>query len=215
MAVPTHQPPPSLQRTRTSSLRARRSPRLILVGVLCACLGGLGCALAWQQTTHAHQVVVAVHALARGEHVDAGDLTTTSIGAAVGISTVPAERLDALIGRTALVDLPAGSLVAAESIGDPRIADGTSVIGLHLPAGRAPSTLAPGASVIIATAPAPDDEPDAEFAREQAPGTVVGSPVQASDGSWSLDVQVSADIALHLASLASVGRLVVVQTGGA
>ena len=73
----------------------------------------------------------------------------------------------------------------------------------------------PGADVVLATAPAPDDDPDAELAKEQSPGMVVSTPVQASDGSWSLDVQVRTDVALHLAGLASVGRLVVVQTGGA
>ncbi|SYZ33650.1 SAF domain-containing protein [Propionibacterium australiense] len=213
--APAHPMPTFLQRAAGPSLRARRSPRLILVGVLCACLGGLGCVLAWQQTTHARQVVVAARALAKGEPVDAAALTTTSIGVAAGVSTVPAEDIDTLIGQTALVDLPAGSLVAADAIGEPRIADGFSVVGLHLPAGRVPGTLTPGSTVILATAPAPTDDPDAEFAREQTPGTVVGEPAQASDGSWSLDVQVPADIALHLASLAAVDRLVVVQTGGA
>ncbi len=213
--APAHPRPAFRQRTASPSLRARRSPRLILIGVLCACLGGLGCALAWQQTTHAQQVVVAARALTKGEPVDAAALTTTSIGAAAGVSTVPAENIDALIGRTALVDLPAGSVVAADSIGEPRIDEAFSVVGLHLPAGRVPGTLTPGAGVILATAPAPDDDPDAEFTREQTPGTVVGTPTQASDGSWSLDVQVASDIALHLAALAAVDRLVVVQTGGA
>lgn len=215
MAAPTHQIPAFLQQTGSPSLRARRSPRLILIGLLCTCLGGLGCAVAWQRTTHAHQVIVVARALARGEQVGAGDLTTTSIGAASGVSTVAADRLDALVGRTALVDLPSGALVTADSIGDSAIAPGTSVIGLHLPAGRVPSTLVPGADVVLATAPAPDDDPDAELAKEQSPGMVVSTPVQASDGSWSLDVQVRTDVALHLAGLASVGRLVVVQTGGA
>ena len=155
MAAPTHQIPAFLQRTGSPSLRARRSPRLILIGLLCTCLGGLGCAVAWQRTTHAHQVIVVARALARGEQVGAGDLTTTSIGAASGVSTVAADRLDALVGRTALVDLPSGALVTADSIGDSAIAPGTSVIGLHLPAGRVPSTLVPGADVVLATAPAP------------------------------------------------------------
>lgn len=215
MAASTPRIPAPLLRAASPTLRARRSPRLILIGVLCACLGGLGCALAWQQTTHAHQVVVAARSLARGELIDAGDLTTTSIGAAPGVSTVSAERLDELIGSTALVDLPAGALVATESIGEPRLATGFSVIGLHLAAGRVPGGLVSGSDVVLASAPALGDTADTAPERRQAPGTVVGPPVQSSDGSWSLDVRVSADAALSLAELAAAGRIIVIQTGGA
>ena len=61
--------------------------------------------MAFQEATHANQVVVVQRAVPRGEVIDAGDLAVVTIGSAPGVSTVPAGDLPGMVGRTALVDL--------------------------------------------------------------------------------------------------------------
>ena len=48
-------------------LRTRRSPVLIVAGLLCAVLGALGGAFAWTQASRAQSVLVMVRDVARGE----------------------------------------------------------------------------------------------------------------------------------------------------
>ena len=75
----TAEPPP---RPAAVQLRARRSTRLIIIGVLCACLGGLAMAWAWSGTQESRTVVLMAKAVARGDLVESTDLTTTTIGRA-------------------------------------------------------------------------------------------------------------------------------------
>lgn len=154
MATTMRATPGFLRRTPAPALRARRSPRLIVLGLLCACLGGLGSALALHQLTDARQIVVVSHDVARGETVRAADLGTVSVGAASGMSVVPADQLDSLVGRTALVDLGRGEAVAPGNIGDARIAAGRSHVGLRLPAGRVPGGITVGSPVVVRAPPA-------------------------------------------------------------
>ncbi|CEG92164.1 Hypothetical membrane protein [Propionibacterium freudenreichii] len=200
-----------LTRRAVPSLRARRSPRLIIIGVLCACLGGLGCAVAWHQATDARQVVVMVRAVPRGATIDGADLGTTSIGSAPGVATIGAEQLSTLIGTTALVELQQGMLVPASALGEETVRPGRHHVGVHLVAGRVPGDLVAGSAVIISAAPGPTD--DASFRAEQlsVPATIVGTPSRQSDGSWNFDLDVPAGASLRIATLAAAGRLVVVH----
>lgn len=207
--------PSQWQRTPVPALRARRSPRLIVLGVLCACLGGLGCALALQQLTDARQVLVVVHPLSRGQVVTAGDLGTVSIGSASGAAVVPAEQLSSLVGKTALTDLGQGAVLGPQSIGDPNIAVGRSHVGLSLPGGRVPSGLKVGSPVIVASAPGPKDDASVQVALVKVDAEVASVPSSKTDGGQSFDIDVPESAALQIATLAAAERLIVVsRTGG-
>ena len=52
------EPRPDHSRPDHVQLRARRNPRLVAIGVLCACVGGLGGAMAYQQAGQSHAVIV-------------------------------------------------------------------------------------------------------------------------------------------------------------
>ena len=204
----TAEPPP---RPAAVQLRARRSTRLIIIGVLCACLGGLAMAWAWSGTQESRTVVLMAKAVARGDLVESTDLTTTTIGRASGVAVVPAAELPGLVGQFARVDLPAGSLVGPDSVGARVVPAGSAHVGLRLAAGRLPSGPLPaGAFVSLVAVPAPMDAERGPGAQFEA--VVVSAPTVTSDGgSWLLDVQVEQGSAAAVAALAASDRISVIR----
>lgn len=202
-------------------LRTRRSPVLIVAGLLCAVLGALGGAFAWTQASRAQSVLVMARDVARGEQLRSGDVGVVSISVAEGVSTLPASELDRLIGGHAKVDLPAGSLLGAGFVGALPITPGTARVGLRLPAGRVPTSPMPAGTRISVVEVAEKSETqasgtqrDAEKAPRSTDAVVVRAPVRAEDrASWLLDVEVNADQAPRLADLASRDRVAVIVRG--
>ncbi|WP_022908976.1 SAF domain-containing protein [Aestuariimicrobium kwangyangense] len=195
-------------------LRPRRSPRLIVIGVLVACLGALGGAVAFTQTTHAQPVVVMVADVARGEVVERGDLGVAEVGVPPGVESFSADRISELVGRHALVDLPAGVLVGSTSIGTPVAEEGMSQLGLKLGAGRLPTSPLPaGTTVLLVPVPTKDDGGSAgPMPNEGIPATVVSQPTVLPDGAtWVVDVAVADEQAVRVAQLAAGDALVVVR----
>lgn len=199
-------------------LKARRSPRLMAAGLLVACLGGLGGAMAYQQASHANQVIVVQRTVPRGEVLKQTDLAVVTIGAAPGVHTTPAEQLGSLVGRHALVDLPAGSLVAAESVGEPRLPEGTAQLGLKLAAGRLPAEPLPAGTPVDLVEVTADKQGVASTT--QSSSLVVEARIQTAgqpspDGAaMVLDVAVPAAQAQRIADLAARDLLVVVRRAG-
>ena len=200
-----------------ATMRGRRSPRLVIIGVLCAVLGALAVTAAFSQANETHTVVAVARAVPRGVVVRPGDLTTITIGSVPGVSTVPAAQLDALVGQTALVDLPQGSLVGAGAIGSPVMQPGTAHLGLKLAAGRLPSTpMPPGTTVTLV---AVNSAAEGAAGTTTAPigktfeATVISVPRELPDGtSWVLDVSVATAESAAIAELAASGRLVLTRT---
>lgn len=192
-----------------AQLRPRRSPRLAAAGVLLACLGGLGGAMAYQQTTHANQVVVVSRTVPRGEVVQTTDLSVVTIGAAPGVRTIPGDQLGELIGKQALVDLPAGSLVGSGSVGTPVLEPGQAQVGLKLLAGRAPAQDLP-AGTRVQVVQVSDGKQASKGLVVDA--EVVTAPHTLADGSSELlDVAVPASVAAEVADLAARDLVVVIR----
>lgn len=188
--------------------RARRSPRLVAAGVLLACLGGLGSAMAFQQASHANQVLVASHTLMRGTTLHAGDLAVVTVGQLPGVHTIPAGQLDSLLGKQALVDLPGGSLVGSESVGVTTLPAGSAELGLKLNAGRLPNAQLPvGTPVQLVQV-----STDKSSSTLVVDATVAQAPEKLPDGTGRvLDVAVPQTQAQQVADLAAHDLLVVVR----
>lgn len=209
----------------TATLRARRSPLLVVAGLLCATLGALGGAFAWTQASRAQSVLVMNRSVERGEQLQAGDVGVVSISLAEGVATLPASGLDGLVGRHARVDLPAGSLLGPGSVGSPQLGAGSSRVGLRLPAGRVPTTSMPAGTRITVVEVA--EASSAAQAGAQPSGAERGSgeprtfdavvaraPARADDrASWLMDIEVDAGRAALLADLASRDRVAVIVRG--
>lgn len=212
--------------------RARRRPKLVALGVLAVCLGGLGAATLWTQATNTVPLVVVTQPVARGEVIEPGDLAVVDLPRAPGVSTVAADQLPGLVGRTAVTDLNAGSLLPSGAIGDPVLPPGQSHLGLRLAAGRIPAEPLPqGVPVSLVPVPGPQDV-TAQYAGSQPTGgqssgsggptgtgnltpiraTIATAPVLAPDGtSWLVDVSVPTDDARQVAELAATDRLALVR----
>lgn len=207
------------------ALRARRSPLLVVAGLLCAALGALGGAFAWTQASRAQSVLVMNRGVERGEQLQAGDVGVVSISLAEGVATLPASGLDGLVGRHARVDLPAGSLLGPGSVGAPQLGAGSSRVGLRLPAGRVPTTPMPAGTRItvveVAEAPSAVQAGPQPAGVAQGPGglrtfdaVVARAPARAEDrAGWLMDVEVDAARAALLADLASRDRVAVIVRG--
>lgn len=203
-AVPDSDLPP---RPGGVQLRPRRSPRLIALGVLCACLGGLGSAYLYMNSTTSQQVLVMARLVHRGQVIQPNDITITTIGAAPGVAVTEASELDSLIGQSALVDLPAGALVGPNAIGPAVPPPGKAQIGLKLSPGRVPaSPIQPGTKVILVRL----DE--AKKDETGFPAEVAHAPTEAGQGeALLLDVWVDAASAPLLANLAANDHLALIR----
>lgn len=189
-------------------LRTQRNPRLIALGVLLACLGGLGAAYLYTTATTSVTVVLVSTDVARGEVVEASDLSAVTIGSVPGVSTVPAGSLADQVGKTALVDLPSGSLLPSDALGTPVVPPGTAKLGLKLAAGRIPNEpIKPDTALQLVEVTTLEGAQNRVFG-----ATAVSSPTVLPDGqTFLLDVRVSAGDAPLLAALAAQDNLVVIE----
>lgn len=214
---PTTPPRKASMTAGAAPLRARRSPRLIAAGVMLAALGGLGAGAAYTQASSATPVIVMSQTVARGEVVKATDMSVVTLGTAPGVKTVPSDQMAELVGKTALVDLPAGSLVGQDSVGEMPTKPDEAQLGLKLAAGRLPMVAMPAGTkvkIVPLSATKADGSVDQKAAGPTIDATIVTAPTVLPDGmSYALDVSVSPDQIATVARLASQDLVVLVKVG--
>nr|WP_268234096.1 SAF domain-containing protein [Cutibacterium porci] len=174
----------------------------------------MGGAVAWHRATHADQVLIMTRAVGQGDVVRSTDIGLTSVSVDRAVATIPASRLDEIVGRHALVDLSPGQLLGSRSVGELRVPSGRARVGLRLAAGRLPTVSLPaGAHVtVVETSPDKDAGPVSNLSTVDA--VVVAAPKATSDhGSWLVDVEVDSSNAAQLADLASLDRIAIVERG--
>lgn len=189
-------------------LRARRSPRLIALGVLCVVLGALAAVALYSMSITTTSVVSMAHELQRGDKIVASDLTVVQVPGSLARGATPADEIDSLVGNTALRDLPQGSLPHAGLVGERRVPQGHSLVGLRLEPGRIPSTsLVPGSPVVLVSV-TEEGDPAA------VPATLATAPVLEQHGTFYLvDVVVPDVEAPRIANLAALNTLALVAGG--
>ncbi|NHB84692.1 hypothetical protein G7085_08935 [Tessaracoccus sp. HDW20] len=131
--------PPSAPRPDAVALRARRSPKLVALGVLLVALGGIGAAALFTMNANQEAVIVMAADVRRGEVVEQSDLTVVEVPDTLTVERLPSTDLDRLIGHRALSDLPSGSFPLARHVGTDPLPDGQTLVGLRLPLGRLPT----------------------------------------------------------------------------
>lgn len=146
---PITPPPPA------TIVKTRRNPRLIALAVaLVAASGGLG-TWAFQQLTHTSEVLSVRNTIHAGELIEANDLGAVSVNTTSGLKTIPAAQLDSIIGKRAILDIPAGGVVPPDALADTSLpARGSSVVGIASKSGMAPaSNIAVGSKVRLVYLP--------------------------------------------------------------
>ena len=206
-------PPPELPR-----LPGRRNPRWIALGVLALCLGALLSAVVYARLASETTVVSVAGTVYRGEAIERDDLTTVRLRAGTLPDTVPAERLAELVGRRAVFDLPAGTVVPAGAVAAVAVpAEGRAAVSLRLVTGRAPEgLLPPGSPVRLVALPATATQPGAADAL--AGKTYRARVIEQVPGVDGASIVLTADVdqgqAPTIALLAAQERLTVVRDAG-
>ena len=208
--------PPAVDHSRREAVvaapvKVRRRPAFMVASVASLLLGGLLGAFLWVAATTSVDVVVARNTIERGRLITAADLTTVRIGVDPAVRVVPSSQLPTLVGKRAVLDIAAGTPLAAAQFADQVVpGEGQSVVGLSLASGFLPSIpLKAGDKVRVVQQPV-------TMAGQQAgvPSTISASVVGVSksvDGRATLvDVAVSADAAPGLAAQTSSGKIVLV-----
>jgi hypothetical protein len=133
------------------SRRRRRLPELV-VGVLLVAVFALAALVLATSGRERSPVLVLTGDVSRGEVIDESHLSTVHVGSDSALTAVAEDDASSVVGRAALTDLSAGTLVTREQLGEPvEVLDrGAGVVGLSLEAGQLPSLdLAPGDRVSV------------------------------------------------------------------
>lgn len=114
-------------------------------------------ALVWSRSlTATATVLVTAGPVDRGVVIGEEDLVAAEVRGGHGLGLVTGDAVDGVVGRRALVDLPAGTPVVAAMFGElPRLSRDEALVGVALDRGQAPTDLAEGDRVGIVVVPDP------------------------------------------------------------
>jgi hypothetical protein len=187
--------------------KLKRSPLVVVLGVLALAVGLAGGWVMWARTP-ASEVVAAKVDVERGQVITAADLETVRVVLDPSLRTVPGADLQSLVGKRAAADLSAGTLVSPDEVTDALLPPtGMSVVAVPIDNGLVPTVpMVAGDTVRLVQTPSAGGELVA------SPLTVTAEVVNvtAYDQATVVDVLVPSDKASELAALAATGRVALV-----
>ncbi len=188
--------------------KLQRRPSAVVLALVLVCLGGLTGLWLWTSSSAATEVVAVRSPVERGQLIVPEDLTTVRVTLDPALRTVPASGLESLVGKRAVTDLAAGTLVAPEQVSDAVVPGaGMAVVAVPIAPGLIPSEpLKAGDTVRLVQAPAQGVEVTA--APVEITGTVLN--VTPGDTETVVDVLVADNRAGELAARAASGDLALV-----
>lgn len=189
-----------------------------LIGVAAlVLLGGLLLLYAAPLYSQHTSVVVMARDVKVGATLTAADVATADVS--VGDQVAVVHPQDGVLGKTALSDLPAGSLLSPRLVGDaPTLANGQNLVPVRLKLGQRPEQgLSAGQAVLAVPAPADPNSPGgAKLVQVQPIGATVvssGQPDPAT-GDVVVDLRVPQAAAVGLARAAATGSVTLVLLPG-
>lgn len=144
--------------TRPTLSPPRRRVRVpeLAIGFVIVSVCGFG-ALVWSRSmTATTSVLVAAHDISRGDVLSDDDLVPAELRSAGDLGLVDPADVSTLVGRVALIDVPAGAPLLGPMVDTLDVlADGEALVGVALERGQAPSELAVGDTVRVIVVPDP------------------------------------------------------------
>lgn len=195
--------------------KTRRRPMLIAMGVALAVVGGLGTWYFFTSVGNTVTILTTSTDLQRGDHIEAGDLSTIEIAGGQSTSAITANNSNDAIDHIALVDLPAGTVLTSSNVGEGLpVADGKSIVGVALTAAQLPSQpLSAGDSVRLVDTPiAQGDPPSTSPTTFEA--TVFALKYDEQNAQWIVDLIVDEDKAPDIAARAATQRVALILDAG-
>ncbi len=193
----------------------------IALGVLVLVVSALAVLWLFQSSSDRTGVLALAGPVERGEVVTAEDLVTVEVAADEAIAVTRPDDVAGVVGRVALVDLPAGSLITASQVASAdEVQVGEGVVGLRLEPGQVPALrLTPGTTVSVLLTPpsamasesltASQIEARSEVLVDAA--TVVDAAALGGQGEMVVSLSMTEDQARMVASAATLGRVRLVQ----
>ena len=133
-SVPPRRPDPP-----EPAVRRVRVPQLA-VGVLLSGLAALGFVLFNASSVQRTPVLALASDVQRGQILELEDLQVVHVGTDDVLALTPADRSDLLVGRAAVTDLVAGTLVTTDQVAaGATLTPGAGVVGLALAPGQYPT----------------------------------------------------------------------------
>ena len=192
-------------------------PRWLLGVASVVLAGGLLVAYALPAYVHREPVLVLARDVPAGAVLSGADVSSTEVSLDPGVAVV--RPGDGVLGKTALVDLSAGSVLSPTQVGSaPALTAGQTVVPLRLKLGQRPQAgLRPGVVVLAVAAPADPSGAAGAGLSQQPPvtATVVGvGDADAATGDVVVDVRVGDADALRLARVAATGSITLLALPG-
>ena len=188
--------------------KLQRRPSAVVLALVLVCLGGLTGLWLWTSSSAATEVVAVRSPVERGQLIVPEDLTTVRVTLDPALRTVPASGLESLVGKRAVTDLAAGTLVAPEQVSDAVVPGaGMAVVAVPIAPGLIPTEpLKAGDTVRLVQAPAQGVEVTG------APAEITGTVLNVTPGDTEtvVDVLVADNRAGELAARAASGDLALV-----
>lgn len=202
-AEPTVAPIPVPEPTRL-----RRRPLTVMLAVVLVCLGGVTGLWLWTSSSAATEVVAVRAAVERGQLIADSDLMAVRVTLDPSLRTVPATARQSLVGKRAVTDLAAGTLVSPDQVSDAVVPGaGLAVVAVPIAPGLIPAEpLKAGDTVRLVQAPAQGGVVTA--APTEITATVLN--VTPGDTETVVDVLVADNRAGELAARAASGDLALV-----
>jgi hypothetical protein len=203
----------------------RRSVPLAAGGVVLVVVCALVFAEGWLQAGNRQPVLALAQPVTAGQVITAADLETVRVSAAGPVSLVPASRQAEVVGSTAAVSMPAGSLLAGSDIGTPPPVKGQVRLGIGLKPGQYPPDLAPGQDVDVLATPPSSASGSSSGSGSASAALPVGEAVvlsvslasaAGSSGDTVVEIQVPADAMPQVAAANAAGQiaLATIPAGG-
>ena len=186
------------------SVRGRRRPWLIAVGVLISAAGVLITVWLIGSVGHRDEILVISRDVAYGQTISDEDLSVARVSADPVVRTVPATSRSWVVGRVASVSLSAGMVLTStmtDSVGEPR--PSRVLVPLALPGNRMPvSGLRPGDPLLVV---------DGSQGGAPIPAVVVAVGEPDLDGAVVVDLTTEASSGPRLAAAALNGQSAVIR----
>lgn len=198
--------------SKQSRVRSRVRTQWLALAAALVVLTGVLVAWALSEAADRVQVVRVAQPMQAGDVIAAADLTVVGVAFDAEVQgMVPAESLDALVGRVAAIDLAPGVLLMTGMWSDTPVAvPGEVAVGAVLRAGRYPLDLARGALAVAAPVDTTDDASPGGAATS-TPVEVRVLDVQArGDGDILVSLAVAQEHAVAVAQLAATDQLLLV-----
>ncbi|MDQ6840222.1 MAG: SAF domain-containing protein [Actinomycetota bacterium] len=195
--------------------RSRNMPGAIL-GILLVVVCSLVVATLASASGKRTQVLVISKPIAAGAPIHAGDIRSAGVAADSSVRGIRASQAGTVIGRLAADNLAPGSLlVSSELAAGPRVAKGSTIVGLALKPGFLPASLAPQDAVAVLDTPTGSASSTGATGAVLASSAVVFSVGSSPDNQTTLvSVQVPAASAPAVAGANAQGNISLVLVGG-